>query len=296
MDCKDEINEYHVKPEIEPCLQGSLENALNTKETQIEYSTKHLQNEKANSFNAKVVKVEVQHEIHNESNDPVENDCTLVKGEVVNDSNKLEKNFNEIEKNILKEEEPSDLEEDIHQYEFEGLDFPSVKAEPPDGTDAEIIASEGNQQSDNLGEQCIHSEEIVTKAEPGDELSYGIADNQQFDSLEEKFNYTERTVIKIEPTKEFSFKTEPKEKIIYEAEDLKDFSVKVESENLNDMEMLYNEDNRTLKLEAVDLEAAFRGEDGGPVGILKEEETSQDLNGNSKIAHFVHLWNVMFCL
>ena len=294
MDRKEEMNKYHIRPEIK--LKNTFENKLDKRETQIEYNSENLQNDNGNSFNAKVVKVEVQHETNNDSNDPVKNNCTFVKTEIVNDSEDTEKIFNQNEKTVLKAEQPNNLDEVVHQYEFEGLDFPSVKAEPPDGTDAEIIASEGNQQSDNLGEQCIHSEEIVTKAEPGDELSYGIADNQQFDSLEEKFNYTERTVIKIEPTKEFSFKTEPKEKIIYEAEDLKDFSVKVESENLNDMEMLYNEDNRTLKLEAVDLEAAFRGEDGGPVGILKEEETSQDLNGNSKIAHFVHLWNVMFCL
>ena len=62
-----------------------------------------------------------------------------------------------------------------------------MKAEPPDGTDAEILAGEGNQLSNNTSEKFIHSQETVIKAEPEDEISYEVADNQQFDSLDEKF-------------------------------------------------------------------------------------------------------------
>ena len=282
MDCKETKNKYPVKPKTKPCLKNTLDKELDKKETQIEYNSKDLQSNKGNSLNAEVVKVEVQHEINHDSKDLLENDCTLVKTEIVNDSEDIEKIFNQNEKKVIKAEQPngSDLEDNIHQYEFEGLDFLSVKAEPLDGTDAEILAGEGNQQSDNLGDKFIHSEETVIKAEPKDEISYEVADNQQFDSLDEKFKCIERTVIKIEPKEEFSFKTEPKEEIIHEVKCLNFFNMKVEPENLNDTEMLYSED----------------GVDGGLRRRLKGDEISLDPNGNSMFAHYIHLWTVMVCI
>ena len=280
MDCKEAKNKYPVKPKTKPCLKNTLVKELDKKETQIKYNSKHLQSDKGNSFNEKVVKVEVQHEIHNDSKDLLESDCTVIKTEIVNDSEDIEKSLNQIKKKVIKAEQPngSDLEDSINQYEFEGLDFPSVKAEPPDGTDAEILAGECNQQSANISENFIHSEETVIKAEPEDEISYEVADNQQFDSLDEKFKCIERTAIKIESKKEWRFKTELKEEISYE--DLRDLGVKVEPENLNDTEMLYSEDDRTIKLEAGDPEAAGRGVDGGLRGRLKVEKSSPDPTGN----------------
>ena len=289
MDNKEKMNNYHVRPKIKPCLKNTLENKLDKKKSQIDYNSKHLQSDEVSSFNAKVVKVELHHEILNESNDLIENDCTHVKREILNDSEDIEKSSNHIENIVIKAKQPDNSKEVIHQYEFEGLDFPSVKAEPPDGTDAEILACEGNQRSDNLGEELIHSKERVIKTEPKEELCYEIEDNYQFDYLDEKFNCIERTVIKIEPKKELSFKTEPKEEVSYEVKDMKDFSVKVEPEDLHDKEMLHSEEDGTFKLEAGDPEAAGLGVDGGLRGRLTEEETSPQPKGNSKIAHFVHL-------